>query len=54
MCLARPDIEMAGRLEALAEVDPEDYIAYVCRGVALWIRDDYKDALRELTHKRLY
>jgi len=48
MCLARPDIEMARRLETLAEVDPEDYIAYVCRGVALWIRNDYEGALREL------
>ena len=48
MCLARPDIEMARRLETLAEVDPEDYIAYVCRGVALWIRHDYEGALREL------
>jgi tetratricopeptide (TPR) repeat protein len=48
MCLARPDEAMATRLEALAEIEPEDYIAYVCRGVALWIRGDYEGALMEL------
>lgn len=48
MCLARPDEAMATRLEALAEISPEDYIAYVCRGVALWIRGNYEDALSEL------
>jgi tetratricopeptide (TPR) repeat protein len=48
MCLARPDEAMATRLEALAEIKPEDYIAYVCRGVALWIRGDYEGALMEL------
>ena len=39
---------MATRLEALGEADPEDYVAYVCRGVALWIRGDYEGALTEL------
>jgi tetratricopeptide (TPR) repeat protein len=39
---------MAQRLEALAEIDPKDYIAYVCRGVALWIRGDFVGALAEL------
>jgi tetratricopeptide (TPR) repeat protein/tRNA A-37 threonylcarbamoyl transferase component Bud32 len=48
MCLARPDEAMAQRLEALAEIDPKDYIAYVCRGVALWIRGDFEGALAEL------
>jgi tetratricopeptide (TPR) repeat protein len=50
MCLARPDEEMAIRLEALGEADPEDYVAYVSRGVALWIRGDYEGALTELDH----
>ncbi len=48
MCLARPDEAMAQRLVALAEIDPKDYIAYVCRGVALWIRGDFEGALAEL------
>ncbi|HEY6408782.1 MAG TPA: tetratricopeptide repeat protein [Ktedonobacteraceae bacterium] len=48
MCLARPDEAMAKRLEALAEIDGGDYIAYVCRGVALWIRGELEKALMEL------
>ncbi len=48
MCLARPDEAMATRLEALGEADREDYVAHVCRGVALWIRGDYEGALTEL------
>ena len=48
MCLARPDVRMAERLEVLAQIDSEDYIAYVCRGVALWIRGDFEGALQQL------
>jgi tetratricopeptide (TPR) repeat protein len=48
MCLARPDISMAERLEVLAEIESGDYFAYICRGVALWIRGDFEGALQEL------
>jgi tetratricopeptide (TPR) repeat protein len=33
------------RLEAVAELDPEDCWALVCRGVTLWLNNDYEETL---------
>jgi len=41
---------MAERLEAIALLDPEDYEAYVCRGVALGLRGKPQEGLTELEH----
>jgi tetratricopeptide (TPR) repeat protein len=48
MCQHRADSGVAERLEAIAEVDSHDYSAHVCRGVALWIREHFNEALIEL------
>ncbi|HEY6284926.1 MAG TPA: tetratricopeptide repeat protein, partial [Ktedonobacteraceae bacterium] len=45
MCLERPENEIIERLEAIASVDPENGWALVCRGVALWLRKHFEDAL---------
>jgi len=45
-----PGVEMAERLEAIALLDPEDYEAYVCRGVALGLRGKPQEGLTELEH----
>ena len=44
----KPGLETAGRLEAIAAVDPDNDVAYVCRGVALWIRGNFEEAASEL------
>jgi tetratricopeptide (TPR) repeat protein len=48
MCQQKPDSGMAERLEAIAAVEPMHYSAYVCRGVAMWFRNNYQGALTEL------
>lgn len=48
MCQEKPDPETAKRLEAIATNDPDNDEAYVCRGVALWIRASYEAAAAEL------
>jgi tetratricopeptide (TPR) repeat protein len=40
-----PDDEMLGRLEAIAAEYPEDGWALVCRGVALWLRKHFEEAV---------
>jgi tetratricopeptide (TPR) repeat protein len=48
MCQEKPGLETAERLEAIAAVDPDNYVAYVCRGVALLIRTSFEEAASEL------
>ncbi len=44
----RPGLEMAARLEEIARIDPEHYVASVCRGVALGLRNKLKEGLEEM------
>ena len=44
----RVGIETAARLEEIAAANPEDYVAYVCRGVALSLRSKLKKGLAEV------
>jgi len=48
MCEKPPDPGTAERLEAIATTDPEHYVAFVCRGVAMWLRASYQEAMEEL------
>jgi tetratricopeptide (TPR) repeat protein len=48
MCQRRPDPKMAERLETVAATAPENYTAYVCRGVARWLRGQNEESLFEL------
>src|SRR5260370_5475826 len=48
MCQEKPGLETAKRLKAIATNDPNDVVAYLCRGVALWIRTSYQKAAAEL------
>ena len=48
MCQAVPDREGIERLEAIAAVTPQHATAYVCRGVALWIRGRFGESVAEL------
>src|SRR6266516_533989 len=48
MCYEIPDVEVIERLEILATTDPEAYAAFVCRGVAKWLRRNFDEALQEL------
>lgn len=44
----RASIETAGRLEQIAAIQSEDYVAYICRGVALGLRGKVKEGLGEV------
>ncbi len=48
MCMEGPDPETPARLETIAAVNPHQYTAYVCRGVALVLRERFEEALAEL------
>jgi tetratricopeptide (TPR) repeat protein len=48
MSKQRPSIEEAVRLEAIAAIDPERYVAYVCRAVALGLGGRVKKGLEEV------
>ena len=48
LCLERPDLATAERLEAIAALNTTDAIAYVCRGVALGLRGNFLQALTRL------
>jgi tetratricopeptide (TPR) repeat protein len=48
MSKQRPGIEEVVRLEAIAALDPERYVAYVCRGVALGLGGKVKEGLEEV------
>ncbi len=47
-CQERFDFRAAERLEAIAIQNPKHYIAYVCRGVALYLHESFDAALFEL------
>ncbi len=44
----RPGLEEAMRLEAIADIEPGHYLAYVCRGVALGLEGKVKEGLQEV------
>ncbi len=48
MCIEGPDPETPARLITMAAVNPHLYAAYVCRGVALVLRERFEEALIEL------
>ena len=50
MCQERPDVEMAQQLEEIvtAASNRQRYGAGVCRGISLWIRGSFEQALIEL------
>ena len=48
MCVEQPNDTTAERLETLSELEPEDHIAYICRGVALLLRGNFEAAAKEL------
>jgi tetratricopeptide (TPR) repeat protein len=48
MCIEGPDPETPVRLETMAAGNPHQYTAYVCRGVALVLRERFEEALAEL------
>jgi tetratricopeptide (TPR) repeat protein len=45
MCQSTPDLRMAERLEIIASSDPEAHASFVCRSVAMWLRQYYNEAL---------
>jgi tetratricopeptide (TPR) repeat protein len=48
MCIQRVDSEITERLEALSDLNPQHYVAYICQSVALWIHKNFDQALAEL------
>ncbi len=48
MCQGAPDSEAPARLEAIAAMNPHQYAAYVCRGMALLLRERLEEALTQL------
>ena len=48
MCQERPNTHMAERLETIAATDPENLVAYACRGVAMWLSGYHENAMAEL------
>jgi tetratricopeptide (TPR) repeat protein len=48
MCNEIPDLEVIERLEIIATTDPENPVAFVCRGVVKWLRRNFEEALQEL------
>jgi len=48
MCYEIPDLEVIEQLEIIAAIDPENPVAFVCRGVVRWLRRDFEEALQEL------
>src|SRR5690242_4757940 len=48
MCDGRLDSGIAQRLERIAAVDPQKYVAYVCRGVAWYLLKSFEQSLAEL------
>ena len=48
MSKQRPGIEMAVRLEVIAAIDSQLYVAYVCRGVAAGLHGKVKEGLEEV------
>jgi tetratricopeptide (TPR) repeat protein len=49
----RPDAGVIQRLEAIAALDPQDFWALVCRGVALWLSRHFEEAILLLDQAHL-
>jgi tetratricopeptide (TPR) repeat protein len=45
MCYERPGLEVIERLGSIVAIDPENPVAFVCRGVAMWLVRNFKEAL---------
>jgi tetratricopeptide (TPR) repeat protein len=45
MFYEKPGIEDIGRLETIATTDPGNTVAFVCRGVAMWLLRNFEEAL---------
>jgi tetratricopeptide (TPR) repeat protein len=41
------DSKLAERFEEIAATDPDQYAAFACRGVAMWLRRNFDKALQE-------
>ena len=48
MCQEKPDHEVIEQLERIAATNPENPVALVCRGVAMWLRKFNEEAMTEL------
>src|SRR5205809_7955791 len=51
MCLKKPDSGMASRLEAIASLNPQNFVTYktdICRGIAFWLRNLTEEAFTKL------
>ncbi len=48
MCYERPGLEVIEQLEMIAKTDPENPVAFVCRGVAMWLLRNFEEALQVL------
>jgi len=48
MCQGEPDPETPARLEAIAAKNPQQYAAYICRGMALLLRERLEEALAQI------
>jgi len=48
MCQESADSRTVEYLEEIAALDITNYIAYICRGVAQWLRGNYEQSLAEL------
>jgi tetratricopeptide (TPR) repeat protein len=48
ICKERIDSRTAESLEKIAAIDPQKYIAYVCRGVAWYLQKSFEQSLIEL------
>ena len=48
MCEELPDSEEIDRLEAIAAVDPQHYLAFICTAVVNYFRANYEEALANL------
>jgi tetratricopeptide (TPR) repeat protein len=45
LCYKKPGLEVIEQLEMIATTDPAYPVASVCRGVAMWLRRDFEEAL---------
>jgi tetratricopeptide (TPR) repeat protein len=48
MCYERPGLEVIEQLETIAATAPENPVAFVCRGVAMWLLRNFEEALQVL------
>ena len=53
ICLERDDLRTVESLEKIAAIDPQNYIAYMCRGVAWYLQKSFEQSLIELEQATL-